>query len=109
MNQRRINIGLAALVAVVLATAVTVATPVSAQDARGGSTKGLVIGVSNRDMNEYFGTISNSIKAEGEKAGFTVVSTDSQNDLNGEGEIKVPISGVVPMRKATMPPPDRPI
>ncbi len=46
-----------------------------------GSPEGLVIGVSNRDMNEYFGTISNAIKAEGEKAGFKVILTDAQNDL----------------------------
>lgn len=74
-------IGLAALVAVVLATAVTVATPVSAQDANGSSTKGLVIDLYHRDMNEYFGTISNSIKAAGEKAGFSVTLADAQNDL----------------------------
>ena len=71
---------LVAIMAAVFATAVAVATPVSAQEK--GTTKGLVIGVSNRDMNEYFGTISNAIKAEGEKAGFTVVLTDAQNDLN---------------------------
>ncbi|MFT3849789.1 MAG: substrate-binding domain-containing protein [Propionivibrio sp.] len=76
----RIKTKLVAIMTAVFATAVAVVTPVAAQEK--GLTKGLVIGVSNRDMNEYFGTISNAIKAEGEKAGFTVVLTDAQNDLN---------------------------
>ncbi len=77
----RIGAKLATALATVLAATLAVTSPVSAQDAKGGSTKGVVIGVSNRDMNEYFGTISNAIKEEGEKAGFTVILTDAQNDL----------------------------
>jgi hypothetical protein len=45
MKQMRINIGLAALVVAVVATAGTVATPDSAQNAKGGSTEGLLIGI----------------------------------------------------------------
>lgn len=72
---------LATTLSVVLAAAVAMTSPLSAQEAKGGSTKGMVIGVSNRDMNEYFGTISNAIKAEGDRAGFTVILTDAQNDM----------------------------
>ncbi|WP_319533009.1 substrate-binding domain-containing protein [uncultured Cohaesibacter sp.] len=61
--------------------AVSIAVPAFAQDAAPAKVDGLVIGVSNRDMNEYFGTISNTIKAVGEEAGFEVILTDAQNDL----------------------------
>lgn len=78
----QLNGKLAAVVAAVMAATAFIASPTWAQDAKPDTVKGKVIGVSNRDMNEYFGTISNAIKAEGEKAGFKVILTDAQNDLN---------------------------
>lgn len=76
-----LNGKLTALLAAVVAATALVAVPVHAQEAKPDKIEGKVIGVSNRDMNEYFGTISNAIKAEGEKAGFKVILTDAQNDL----------------------------
>ncbi|CAB3779166.1 Ribose import binding protein RbsB [Paraburkholderia ultramafica] len=77
----RVNTKKAITLAAVIAMAVGAVTSAGAQEAKPASPKGKVIGVTNRDMNEYFGTISNAIKAEGEKNGFTVILTDAQNDM----------------------------